>query len=47
MLKVELEMKGSEVKQKQYQLQQAEEDHHRTEQQLKEARVSEYMCKCG
>ena len=35
-------MKGSEVKQKQYQLQQAEEDHHRTEQQLKEARVSDH-----
>lgn len=38
--KVDLEVKASEVKQKQHQLQQAEEDHRRAEQQLKEARVS-------
>lgn len=38
--KVDLEVKASEVKQKQHQLQQAEEEHRRTEQQLKEARVS-------
>lgn len=39
-VKVDLEVRASEVKQKQHQLQQAEEDHRRTEQQLKESRVS-------
>ena len=38
--KLDLEGRATEVKQKQHQLQQAEEDHRRTEQQLKEARVS-------
>ena len=40
--KVDLEVRGSEVKQKQHQLQQVEEEHCRTEQQLKEARVSTF-----
>ena len=42
--KIDLEVKSSEVKQKQHQLQQAEEDHRRVEQQLKEARVSDFVC---
>ena len=42
--RIDLEVKSSEVKQKQHQLQQAEEDHRRTEQQLKEARVSNCAC---
>jgi len=44
--KVDLEVKNSEVKQKQHQLQQAEEDHRKTEQQLKEARVRTCLCTC-